>query len=656
MAILSSYGFLTSGRGVHRALGMAAPVRYTFHCMLQFVLRLPNSVKRTVAVVTDAALLVIAVVGAYLLRLDDWRWLWPQGLWAMVGVAVAGPVTFQLSGLYREITRYVGPVFVLRVVKAVAILSLFLYAGFFVVDRGEGTPRSMPIIFFLLATLSIGGSRLIARWLLLGQRADLHGPRVIIFGAGAAGIGLHAALVQARSHQVVAYIDDNPQLVGRSIRGVPVRPNSELNQIIQQHAVQAMLLALPSANRERRRQLAETGVKLGIQVLTVPTLSEIQDGSSRVDQIRPISVDELLGRTAIEPKSELLRRLVVARNVLVTGAGGSIGSELCRKIVACRPDRLVVLDACEHNLYSIEMELRTWMASNRSDVRLEAVLGSVQDAVLMERLLQSNRIQTVYHAAAYKHVPIVERHESVGADTNVIGTLVMATAAANCGVESFVLVSTDKAVRPSSVMGSTKRVAELILQGMHNKGSRTRFCMVRFGNVLGSSGSVIPLFREQIARGGPVTVTHPDMVRYFMTISEAAELILQAGAMAKGGEVFMLDMGEPVRVDDLARNMIRLAGRTVRDANSTGGDIEIQYTGVRPGEKLFEELLIDNHSSATEHPSIRLGNEPSMAWSELQGRLDNLRAAIDQRDDERVRGLLASLIDVTNARCERVLG
>ena len=620
------------------------PSGYTLAIVLKSVLRLPNSAKLVVAVACDAVILAAAVAGAYMLRLDQLQWLWPQGAAAMAGMALVGPVVFRIAGLYREVTRYIGPVFAYRVVKGTALLALLFYAASFLFDRGTGTPRSVPIIFFLLSTLGIGGSRLFARWLLLGRSAAASGPRVIIFGAGAAGIGLHSALVHARTHQVIAYIDDNPQLVGRSIRGVPVRPMSEMDFIIREHGVKAMLLALPSASRERRRQLAEAGVNLGVQVLTVPTLSEIQDGSARVDQIRPVSIDELLGRTPVAPKTELLQRLVVARNVLVSGAGGSIGSELCRKIIACRPDRLVLVDACEHNLYSIEMELRNWMSANRSDVRLEAVLGSVQDAVLVERLLQANRIQTIYHAAAYKHVPIVERHESVGAETNVIGTHVLATAAERAGVETFVLVSTDKAVRPTSVMGASKRVAEMVLQGMHSAGSRTRFCMVRFGNVLGSSGSVIPLFREQIARGGPLTVTHPDMVRYFMTIPEAADLILQAGAMAKGGEVFLLDMGEPVRVDDLARNMVRLAGRSVRDAANPTGDIEIQYTGIRPGEKMFEELLIGDVAQTTEHVSIRLGHEPALPSSLMTMHLDRLRAAIDQRDDTLVRSLLHDMV------------
>ena len=636
-------------RGGWISVGSVIAPCYTSTLVLKPVLRLSNSAKLAVAVAGDAAILAVAVAGAYLLRLDQLQWLWPQGAAAMAGMALVGVVVFRFAGLYREITRYIGPVFAYRVVKGTALLSLLFYATSFLFDRGTGTPRSVPIIFFLLSTLGIGGSRLFARWLLLGKSAAARGPRVVIFGAGAAGIGLHSALVYARTHQVVAYIDDNPQLVGRSIRGVPVRPTSEMDFIIREHGVNAMLLALPSASRERRRQLAEAGVNIGVQVLTVPTLSEIQDGSARVDQIRPVSIDELLGRTPVAPQTELLQRLVVARNVMVSGAGGSIGSELCRKIIACRPDRLVLLDACEHNLYAIEMELRNWMSANRSDVRLEAVLGSVQDAVLVERLLQANRIQTVYHAAAYKHVPIVERHESVGAETNVIGTYVLAVAAERAGVETFVLVSTDKAVRPTSVMGASKRVAEMVLQGLHQAGSRTRFCMVRFGNVLGSSGSVIPLFREQIARGGPLTVTHPDMVRYFMTSPEAADLILQAGAMAQGGEVFLLDMGEPVRVDDLARNMVRLAGRSVRDAANPTGDIEIQYTGIRPGEKMFEELLIGDVTQPTEHVSIRLGHEPSLPSSLMNMHLDRLRAAIDQRDDTLVRSLLHDMVREASA-------
>jgi len=618
--------------------------------MYKSVLRLPNPAKLSVAVLSDAAILMAAVAGAYMLKVDGFAWFrsngtFSTGAFTMFAIAILGPIVFHFTGLYREITRYIGPVFALRIVKGTAFLTLCMFAGIFLASRGETTPRTTPIIFFLLATLGVGGTRLIARWLLLGRNAGTTGPRVIIFGAGAAGIGLHAALAHARTHNIVAYIDDNPQMIGRTIRGVPVRPYSELNTIVQDHGVQALLLALPSANRERRRKLAETGVKLGIQVLTVPTLGEIQDGSSRVDQIRLIRIEELLGRTPVTPKTELLQRLVISRNVLVTGAGGSIGSELCRKIIACRPDRLVLVDACEHNIYSIEMELRTWMAANSSDVRLEAVLGCVQDAVMMERLLQNHRIQTVYHAAAYKHVPIVERHESVGAETNVIGTHVMANAARNAKVETFVFVSTDKAVRPTSVMGASKRAAELVLQSLAALPGSTRFCMVRFGNVLGSSGSVIPLFHEQIARGGPVTVTDPEMVRYFMTISEASELILQAGAMAKGGEVFVLDMGEPVKVVDLARNMIRLAGRSVCDEKNPNGDIQIQFTGVRPGEKMYEELLIDGNAQTTEHPSIRLAHEPFLPSNILEDHIHRLRALIDQRDDHAVRTSLQEMVN-----------
>jgi FlaA1/EpsC-like NDP-sugar epimerase len=389
----------------------------------------------------------------------------------------------------------------------------------------------------------------------------------------------------------------------------------------------------------------EQATKLGASVLTVPTLSEIQDGTATVDQLRPVRIEELLGRPPAQPNQELLRRLIAGRQVLVTGAGGSIGSELCRRIVAQDPACLVLLDASEHNLYEIERELREELARRRSSIRLEAVLASVCDEVAMERVCRAHRVQTLYHAAAYKHVPIVERNECAGVETNLFGTITAAQVAARTGVEAFVLISTDKAVRPTSIMGATKRLAEMALQAMQAQGGhRMTLCQVRFGNVLGSSGSVIPLFREQIQRGGPVTVTHADMVRYFMTIPEAADLVIQAGAMAKGGEVFVLDMGEPVRIDDLARNMIRLAGRTVRDAGNPHGDIEIMYTGVRPGEKLYEELFIRSTPAPTAHPTIGLGSEPFLPWPELEPQFSRLRAAVDQHDQPTVRQIVMQLV------------
>ncbi len=589
--------------------------------------------------------MALAVLLSYLLRLGDLDGFGKSAVWLLPIMALAGPVGLWLAGLYREITRYVGPVFAIRVLKGCGYAAVFLLVTSFVIWRGEGVPRTMPAIFFLVSTLLVGGMRLGARWLILGRPTFRSDQRVAIFGAGAAGVGLHAALVHGRSHEIVAYFDDNASMIGRRIRGVPVLDPADLEAAVQDRHVRTVLLALPSASRQRRRDIVDRLTALQVRVLTVPTLGEIADGSARVDQLRPVAIEELLGRTPVEPNPELMHRLVTGRNVLVTGAGGSIGSELARKVLANKPDRLVVLDASEHNLYTIDLELRERMARDRSTTRLEAVLGSVTDAVLMEQVCRTHRIQTVYHAAAYKHVPIVERNESAGVDTNVFGTLVAAEVAQRCGVQAFILISTDKAVRPTSVMGASKRLAEMVLQSLQLRaGNQTVMSMVRFGNVLGSSGSVIPLFREQIQRGGPVTVTDPRMVRYFMTIPEAADLVLQAGAMATGGEVFLLEMGDPVRIEQLARNMIRLAGRSVRDADNPAGDIEIRYTGVRPGEKLFEELLIDGAAAATSHPSIRLGSEPFLAWDSLEPQLHRLRAAVDQRDYHALRQMLTDLI------------
>ncbi len=612
------------------------------------LVNLPGRRKIALAVIADALALGAAVVLSYGLRHAGWENFGPLQ-WSLLAVAmILGPACLALSGLYREITRYVGPVFALRVVKGCALTSLLLIATAYMhvmVSEGQVMPRTMPIIFFLLATLEIGGLRLVARWVLLGRPRHSADRRVAIFGAGAAGVGLHAALVHARSHEVVSYFDDNPSMQGRRIRGIPVEAPSRLPAVIAEQGIRTVLLALPSASRQRRRQIVEQLASLGVSVLTVPTLAEIEDGSARVDHLRPVRIEELLGRTPVKPDTALLQGLIAGRNVMVTGAGGSIGSELCRRILEQDPSSLILLDASEHNLYQIEMELREQLARRRSAIRLDAVLASVCDAVAMEQVCRAHRVQTVYHAAAYKHVPIVERNECAGIETNVFGTLVAAQAAARCGVDAFVFVSTDKAVRPASVMGASKRLAEILLQALQAvPGSRMRCSMVRFGNVLGSSGSVIPLFREQIDRGGPVTVTHPDMVRYFMTIPEAADLVIQAGAMAVGGEVFLLDMGEPVRIDELARNMIRLTGRTVRNASNPGGDIDIVYTGVRPGEKLFEELLIDGKSRATDHPSISLATEPFIPWPALEPQLERLRSAVDQRDEGLARRVLMELV------------
>jgi FlaA1/EpsC-like NDP-sugar epimerase len=609
------------------------------------LVRLPNAAKIALAVGADAAVLSSSVVLSLYLRLGSMQSFHATQVWLAFAVGMLGPICLWSTGTYREITRYAGPVLALRVGKGCALATATLLLVAWVIARGEHVPRTQPAIFFAISALGVGGLRLMARWLLLGNPKFRSDQRVAIFGAGAAGVGLHAAVISGRSHEVVAYFDDNPDMRGRRIRGVPILHPRDLESSLVELGVRTVLLALPSAGRHRRREIVERLAVLGIRVLTVPTLGEIADGSARVDQLRPVQIEELLGRTPIEPKIELMHRLIGGRSVLVTGAGGSIGGELCRKVLAQRPDRLVLLDVSEYALYAIEMEIRERISLERLPIRLESVLGSVRDEALMREVCMQHRVQTIYHAAAYKHVPIVEHNEVSGIETNTFGTLVAARVAQQCGVQAFILVSTDKAVRPTSVMGASKRLAEMVLQALQaDMPHGTILTMVRFGNVLGSSGSVIPLFREQIAKGGPVTVTDARMVRYFMTIPEAAELVIQAGAMAKGGEVYMLDMGDPVQIDRLARNMIQLAGRTVRDEANPEGDIEILFTGLRPGEKLFEELLIGNDVSPTEHPSIRLGAEPFVAWRDLEPQLARLGAAMDQRDGVVMRQMLTELI------------
>ena len=601
--------------------------------------------KLFVAAVTDSVLCAGLFLCAYLLRYGDIKEAWSASKSLLIWAALLGPICFNLAGLYKEITRYIGPIFAVRVCKGVALLTAAMLLVTFLHDRFGSLPRTVPFIYFAITTLAIGGTRLAARWVLLGKGGYAKNYQVAIFGAGAAGIGLHSALIHGREQSVVAFIDDDPKMQGRKIRNVPVYSSENISNVFAKHDIKALLLALPGASRARRLKLVQQATAHGVRVLTVPTLAELDDGTASVGQLRPVKVDDLLGRTPVTANEELMHRHIAGKSVLVTGAGGSIGSELCRKIVQAGPTRLVLLEQCEHNLYVIEKEIRHIISKHGSEMLLETSLGSVNDRVLVDRLLVAQRIETVYHAAAYKHVPMVEKHETAGVETNVFGTLTMAQAALRAGVKAFIFVSTDKAVRPTSVMGASKRLAEIILQSMNeiSKG-RTIFSMVRFGNVLGSSGSVIPLFQEQLERGGPVTVTHAEMVRYFMTIPEAAQLVIQAGAMAKGGEVFVLDMGEPVKIIDLAKNMIRLAGRTLRNEDHPTGEIEIQITGMRPGEKLYEELLISSDSTTTEHASIGLAREPFESWNSLEVQLDRLQTAVDQRDDGVVRKLLGELV------------
>jgi FlaA1/EpsC-like NDP-sugar epimerase len=489
--------------------------------------------------------------------------------------------------------------------------------------------------FFLL--VFVGGGRLLARDLL--NRAQRGADGVVIYGAGEAGRRLAETLASSR-WRVVAFLDDEPQLQGRTVRGLRIASPAKLSGLIERYAVRQVLLAMPSISRKRRSEILKHLVEYGVAVRTVPDLTHIISGAARVDEVLEVDVADILWRDSVPPIPSLMDACVRGRIVLVTGAGGSIGSELCRQIIRRGPRKLILLELAEHALYQIERDLQQISRAENLCVDVVPLLGNARHRPRMRQIMRSFKINSVYHAAAYKHVPMVEQNVIEGVHNNVLSTLYLAEAAVASGVEFFLLVSTDKAVNPTNVMGATKRLAELILQGMQQRTSTTRFCMVRFGNVLGSSGSVVPLFHEQIRSGGPVTVTHPDMRRFFMSIPEAVNLILQAGSMGKGGDVFVLDMGDPVRIADLARRMIELSGLRVRDENTPDGDIEIQYTGLRPAEKLFEELLIGKDATGTDHPRVLRAVEPCPPWGEIEVILNDLQDALGKLDCGAVLALL----------------
>jgi FlaA1/EpsC-like NDP-sugar epimerase len=504
-------------------------------------------------------------------------------------------------------------------------------------------PRSSWLLLWLLLTGSTGAVRFALRDLLLSlQNKPRHALiRVAVYGAGAAGVQLAAALRHAGSHSVELFLDDAPRLWSRDINGILIQPPQILSERLAD--VDQVLLAIPSLSRSRRRRIVDDLQPLGIPVLQVPSMEEITSGRTRIDALRPIAIEELLGRDAVPPDPRLLGPGIAGQVVLVSGAGGSIGAELCRQILALRPRRLVLLERSEPSLYAIDQELRRSLPAG---VELVAVLGSVADRELVWRVLQEQAVQAVFHAAAYKHVPLVQANPLAGLANNVLGTLVLARAAARSGVASFTLISTDKAVRPTNVMGASKRAAELVIQALAQElaADPIRLAMVRFGNVLGSSGSVVPLFREQIANGGPITLTHPEIIRYFMTIPEAAQLVLQAAVLARGGDLFLLDMGDPVRILDLAKQMVRLSGLSLRDAQHPHGDIEIVCTGLRPGEKLYEELLIDAETEPTAHPLIYRATERAIPPEQLWSQIEAMEAAIRRQDAEAALNVLAQLV------------
>ena len=613
----------------------------TFSALTSQLLRLAPLPRRLLLIAADALFIPLAVWLSFWLRLaHPFNANFIQSIWMLPAALLIGVPLYALTGQYKGLTRYVGSQALYRLAGRNGLLVVLLVlVG--VMLRLPLPPRSSWLLLWLLLTGFTGAVRFALRDLLVSlQNKPRHALiRVAVFGAGAAGVQLAAALRHAGSHSVELFLDDEPRLWRREINGIAIQPPQILRE--RRGDVDQVLLAMPSLSRSQRRRIVDDLQPLGIPVLQVPSVEEITSGRTRIDALRPVAIEELLGRDAVPPDPQLLGPGIAGQVVLVSGAGGSIGAELCRQIVALGPRRLVLLERSEPSLYGIDQELRR---SLPAAVELVAVLGSVTDGQLVSRVLQEQAVQVVFHAAAYKHVPLVQANPLAGLANNVLGTLVLARAAARSGVASFTLISTDKAVRPTNVMGASKRAAELVIQALAQELPATRLAMVRFGNVLGSSGSVVPLFREQIAKGGPITLTHPEIIRFFMTIPEAAQLVLQAAVLARGGDLFLLDMGEPVRILDLAKQMVRLSGLSLRDAQHPQGDIEIVCTGLRPGEKLYEELLIDAESEPTTHPLIYRATERAIPPEQLWPQIEAMEAAIRRQDAPAALDLLAQLV------------
>jgi FlaA1/EpsC-like NDP-sugar epimerase len=598
--------------------------------MLLKMLDWPRPIKRGVVVATDVTLVLLATWLAYSLRMETLHW--PQGdeWWTYAISPVLAIPIFAWFGLYRAIFRYSGIHSLFKTGQAIAAFAAVLIAMHWW-RRWPLFPLTLgvllPLIFFALVSISRVTAQL---WLSSFSSRGLVGQgRMLIYGAGAAGVQTSSAMAFTRQFKLVGFVDDDVAKLGQTINGVPVYAPGNVPTVVQSLLVTDILLAMPSASRDRRNKIIQSLRSLPVHTRSLPGLSDLASGRVTVQDFCELDVEDLLGREAVPHQADLLQRSLQGQTILVSGAGGSIGSELCRQILHEHPKRLVLLDHNEFALYTIHRELSGWCKTQDSSIELVCMLASVSNRRRLDWICTTYQPHTVYHAAAYKHVPMVECNPSEGMFNNVFGTLNMAQAAVAARVQRFVLVSTDKAVRPTNLMGASKRMAELVLQALAAQADAhaTCFGMVRFGNVLGSSGSVLPMFREQIAHGGPITVTHPEVTRYFMTIPEAAQLVLQAGAMATGGDVFVLDMGEPVKIVDLARRLVALSGLQVRDAAQPDGDIEIAFTGLRPGEKLYEELLIGNNPTPTDHPRIMTAHEDFIPWPELLEQLSLLQAA-----------------------------
>ncbi len=607
--------------------------------MIKHIIQISRLNKQLLMLLFDALALVLAIIGAFSLRLG--LWYVPEGemLLLVFGAPLLALPIFVRFGLYQSIIRYINFKALWSVMQAVSLYAL-LWGVVTFMSAIEGIPRSAILINWFLSLLLIGGARLAANWM-LGDMRDNQGRKVIIYGAGAAGRQLLTALEASSEYNPIAFIDDDKALVKHFIGGIQVMNRNQLGVLIEKKQASEVLLAMPSINNTKRRDIVDFLQNYSVMVRTLPGVSAIVSGKIKINDLQKIEIQDLLGRDVAAANQTLLGKNINHKVVMVTGAGGSIGSELCRQIVLLKPKALILYELSELALYQINKEL------SNSNITIYPLLGSVNNSNRLSQTLRRFGVHTIYHAAAYKHVPIVEFNNTEGVNNNVFGTLSCAQAAIQANVETFVLISTDKAVRPTNTMGATKRCAELILQALSQKRTKqnqTKFSIVRFGNVLGSSGSVIPLFTEQIKQGGPITVTDESIIRYFMTISEAVELVIQAGAMGKGGDVFVLDMGEPVRITDLAKKMIRLSGLELKDETNVNGDIAIEYIGLRPGEKLFEELLISENVSNTDNPLIMRAEEDSLSWTQLSPILTALEKAIIDCDQKASHQLLIQAV------------
>lgn len=637
-----------------------------------FLVGLPRRKKRLLQVFTDIVVVWAALWLAFVVRLgiEDMINPFRGHFWLFMAAPVISIPLFIRFGMYRAVMRYFGNDALIAIIKAVSLSALILgVVVYWYSNHQNVVPRSIIFNYWWLSLIMVGGLRLAMRQYFMGDwfnttqhvpftNHDDGLPRVAIYGAGAAGNQLVAALRMGRLMRPVAFIDDDLSISDRVIAGLHVYKPKHIQRMIDITGAQEILLAIPSSNRGRRREILGFLEEFPLHVRSVPGFMDLASGRVKVDDIQEVDIADLLGRDTVPAQAELLEHCIKRQSVLVTGAGGSIGSELCRQILSLRPTTLLLFDHSEFNLYTILSELEQRVMRESLSVKLVPILGSVRNQSKLQDVLKAWRIDTVYHAAAYKHVPMVEHNIAEGVLNNVFGTLSTAQAALQSGVANFVLISTDKAVRPTNVMGSTKRLAELTLQALSrelapvlfgdssnvSRVNKTRFTMVRFGNVLGSSGSVIPLFHKQIKSGGPLTVTHPKITRYFMTIPEAAQLVIQAGSMGLGGDVFVLDMGDPVRIVELAEKMVHLSGLSVRSERNPHGDIAIEFTGLRPGEKLYEELLIGDNVVATQHPMIMSANEDYLAWDVLKDKLTELLTAVEQDDYTRVRQLLRDTV------------